>query len=92
MAPATVSLKRLPDGLPVVVFAVRDSIDVTRTYSWRLQQNFGAHNDYAADILALPSSAMVLVGTKDSVLIPEAILQALSGRPDSALQGRCGSA
>lgn len=59
------------DGLTVLVFAVqKDSSRVTRTYSWRMQQNFGVHDDYAADIRALPDSTLVLVGTEDSVLIP----------------------
>jgi alpha-beta hydrolase superfamily lysophospholipase len=59
------------DGLPVVVFAVRgDSDRVTRSYSWRMQQNFGADDDYAADILALPASTTVLVGTADTLLLP----------------------
>jgi pimeloyl-ACP methyl ester carboxylesterase len=45
---------RLWDGLPVLTFPVPENLDaVTRTYSWRLQQNFGAHPDYLADIRAI---------------------------------------
>lgn len=68
------------DELPVLVFAVRDSSDVTRTYSWRLQQNFGAHSNYAADILALPNSTAVLVGSKDSVLLPAELQEEFHSR------------
>jgi non-heme chloroperoxidase len=62
------------DGLPVIVFAMpSDSSRVTRSYSWRMQQNFGADDDYAADILALPGSTAVLVGAADSLLVPAAL-------------------
>lgn len=61
------------DGLPVIAFAVPDGTYTTRTYSWRMQQNFGAHNDYVADIRALPAATRVLVGTQDSILIPAAL-------------------
>jgi non-heme chloroperoxidase len=62
------------DSLPVVAFAVPpDSSGVTRTYSWRMQQNFGAHDDYGTDILALPDSSIVLVGTEDTILVPTAL-------------------
>jgi alpha-beta hydrolase superfamily lysophospholipase len=69
------------DGLPVVVFAVpSDSSRVTRSYSWRMQQNFGADEDYAADIRALPASTTVLVGSADSLLVPGALRREFQSR------------
>lgn len=70
------------DGLPVVVFAVpSDSSRVTRSYSWRMQQNFGADEDYAVDIGALPASTTtVLVGSADSLLVPAALRREFKSR------------
>ncbi len=60
---------RLWDGLPVLAFPVPGNLDaVTRTYSWRLQQNFGAHPDYLADIRAVARPARVYVGGADELL------------------------
>ena len=59
------------DGLPVVAFAVSPGEPtVTATYSWRLQQNFGAHYDYIADIRAASKSMQVLVGSTDELILP----------------------
>jgi non-heme chloroperoxidase len=60
---------RLWDGLPVLAFPVPGNLDaVTRTYSWRLQQNFGAHPDYLADIRAVARPVHVYVGGADELL------------------------
>jgi len=60
------------DGLPVLAFAVPPSDpSVTATYSWRLQQNFGPHYDYIADIRAVPKSTEVFVGSSDELFLPE---------------------
>ena len=60
------------DGLPVLAFAVppNDPL-VTATYSWRLQQNFGPHYDYIADIRAVPKSTEVFVGSSDELFLPD---------------------
>jgi pimeloyl-ACP methyl ester carboxylesterase len=72
------------DGLPVLAFAVPPDVNsVTRTYSWRMLLNFGAHNDYMADIRDLASSATVLVGTQDDLLLPDALRKEFQfARPD----------
>ena len=44
---------------------------MTRTYSWRLQQNFGAHPDYLADIRAVARPVHVYVGGADELLDAE---------------------
>jgi non-heme chloroperoxidase len=63
---------RLWDGLPVLAFPVPGNLDeVTRTYSWRLLQNFGAHPDYLADIRAVARPAHVYVGGADELLDAE---------------------
>lgn len=60
------------DGLPVIAFAVPPNVaSVTQHYSWRLQQNFGAHDNYLADIRAVTRPMRVYVGTADELLIPE---------------------
>jgi pimeloyl-ACP methyl ester carboxylesterase len=60
------------DGLTVLAFAVPPSDpSVTATYSWRLQQNFGPHYDYIADIRAVPKSTEVFVGSSDELFLPE---------------------
>jgi non-heme chloroperoxidase len=57
------------DGLPVLAFPVPTNLDsVTRTYSWRLQKNFGAHDDYLADIRRAARPVEVFVGGADEVL------------------------
>jgi non-heme chloroperoxidase len=60
------------DGLPVIAFPVPADMDsVTRTYSWRLQRNFGAHEDYLADIRGAARPVQVYVGGADELLDAE---------------------
>ena len=60
------------DGLPVIAFPVPADMDsVTRTYSWRLQRNFGAHEDYLADIRGATRPVQVFVGGADELLDAE---------------------
>ena len=60
------------DGLPVITFPVPADMDsVTRTYSWRLQRNFGAHEDYLADIRGAARPVQVYVGGADELLDAE---------------------
>ena len=57
------------DDLPVLSFPVSPNSDsVTRTYSWRLQRNFGAHDDYLADIRGAVRPVEVYVGGADELL------------------------
>jgi pimeloyl-ACP methyl ester carboxylesterase len=60
------------DGLPVITFPVPSDVDsVTRTYSWSLQRNFGAHENYLADIRAATRPVQVYVGGADELLDAE---------------------
>jgi len=60
------------DGLPVITFPVpADQESVTRTYSWRLLQNFGADYDYLADIRRAARPVQVFVGGADEILDAE---------------------
>lgn len=60
------------DGLPVISFAVPPNLtEVTRNYSWRLQQSFQPHNDFLSDIRAISKPMLVLVGGADQLFIPE---------------------
>jgi pimeloyl-ACP methyl ester carboxylesterase len=60
------------DGLPVISFAVPENLSsVTRNYSWRLLQNFGAHANYLSDIRAISRPTSVYVGAADELLVPE---------------------
>jgi hypothetical protein len=72
------------DGLPVLAFAVPPSDPlVTATYSWRLQQNFGPHYDYIADIRAVPKSTEVFVGSSDELFLPDQMQKLFyTQRPD----------
>jgi len=57
------------DGLPVLAFPVPSNLaTVTQTYSWRLQKNFGAHDDYLADIRRAARPVKVFVGEADELL------------------------
>jgi pimeloyl-ACP methyl ester carboxylesterase len=57
------------DGLPVLAFPVPANTDsVTRTYSWRLQKNFGADDDYLGDIRRTNRPVQVFVGRADELL------------------------
>jgi non-heme chloroperoxidase len=56
------------DGLSVLAFPVPENTDsATRTYSWRLQRNFGADDDYLADIHRAVRPVQVLVGGSDEL-------------------------
>lgn len=72
------------DGLPVIAFPVRADLDsVTRTYSWRLQLNFGADQDYLADIRRAARPVRVYVGGVDELLDAEKLKNEFqSQRPD----------
>jgi len=72
------------DGLPVVAFAVPpDEPSVTATYSWRLQQNFGPHTDYIADIRGAAGRMRVFVGSSDELFLPDEMQKLfLAQRPD----------
>lgn len=72
------------NGLAVLSFAVPPTEpSVTATYSWRLQQNFGPHDDYLADMRAASGSMHVLVGAEDELLLPDQMRKIFhSQRPD----------
>ena len=60
------------DGLPVLAFPVPANTEATtRTYSWRMQRNFGADDDYRADIRRTVRPMRVFVGGSDELLDPE---------------------
>jgi len=54
------------DGLPVIGFAIERDVGLTGEYSHRLLNAMNT-TDYAADLLATPSSVTVVVGEKDEV-------------------------
>jgi alpha-beta hydrolase superfamily lysophospholipase len=57
------------DGLPVLAFPVPENIDATtQTYSWRMFRNFGAEDDYLADIRRTVRPMQVFVGGSDELL------------------------
>jgi non-heme chloroperoxidase len=57
------------NGLPVLSFPVPAHIDAaTRTYSWRMYRNFGADDDYLADIHRAARPMRVFVGGSDELL------------------------
>jgi pimeloyl-ACP methyl ester carboxylesterase len=60
------------DDLPVLTFPVPANIEATtRTYSWRLCKNFGADDDYLADIRRVARPMQVFVGGSDELLDAE---------------------
>jgi pimeloyl-ACP methyl ester carboxylesterase len=60
------------DGLPVLAFPVPANIEgTTRTYSWRMQRNFGADDDYLADIRRAVRPMRSFVGGSDELLDAE---------------------
>jgi non-heme chloroperoxidase len=60
------------DGLPVLAFPVPPNIEAaTKTYSWRMYKNFGADDDYLADIRRAARPIRVLVGGSDQLLDAE---------------------
>jgi non-heme chloroperoxidase len=57
------------DGLPVLAFPVPANIEgATRAYSWRMYRNFGADDDYLADIRRVARPMRVFVGGSDELL------------------------
>jgi alpha-beta hydrolase superfamily lysophospholipase len=72
------------DGLPVLAFPVPEDVDsTTRAYSWRMQRNFAADDDYLADIRRVGRCVQVLVGGSDEILDPEKLKSEFkSQRPD----------
>ena len=57
------------NGLPVLAFPVPASIEAaTRTYSWRMYKNFGADDDYLADMRRTVRPMRVFVGNSDELL------------------------
>jgi len=57
------------DGLPVLAFPVPANIEAaTKTYSWRMYKNFGADDDYLADIRRAARPMQVFVGGSDELL------------------------
>ena len=57
------------NGLPVLAFPVPGNIEATtRTYSWRMYKNFGADDDYLADIRRAVRPMHVFVGGSDELL------------------------
>jgi len=60
---------RIWNGLPVLAFPVPANIEAaTRTYSWRMYKNFGADDDYLADIRRAVRPMRVFVGDSDELL------------------------
>jgi len=71
------------DGLPVVAFPVSaHSNFVTQTYSWRLQQNFGAHDQYLDDIRRVRRPMEVFVGRSDELLDAARLSSEFASRAD----------
>jgi pimeloyl-ACP methyl ester carboxylesterase len=60
---------RFWNGLSVLAFPVPANIEATtRTYSWRMYKNFGADDDYLADIRRTARPMRVFVGGSDELL------------------------
>lgn len=60
------------DGLPVLAFPVPANIEATtKIYSWRMVKNFGADDDYLADIHRAVRPMRVFVGGSDELLDAE---------------------
>ncbi len=73
------------DGLPVVAFAVPPNMAfVTRTYSLRMQQNFGPHEDYLADIRSVSRPMRVYIGSADQLFIPEKMQEVFQSQRSDA--------
>jgi non-heme chloroperoxidase len=80
------------DGLPVLAFPVPANIEATtRSYSWRMQRNFGAHDDYLADIRRAGRPMRVVVGGADEILDAEKLQAEFQSQrsdvPVSIIQG-----
>ncbi len=68
------------DGLPVIAFnkpAGAWNGTETLAYSWRLNSSYHPRNDYASDVKAMPSNALILVGEKDEAVDGVALLDLL---------------
>ena len=62
------------NGLPVLAFPVPGDIEeTTREYSWRMYKNFGADDDYLADIRRAGRPMQVFVGDSDELLDAQAL-------------------
>lgn len=60
---------RIWNGLSVLAFPVPANIEAaTRNYSWRMYKNFGADDDYLADIRRTVRPMQVFVGGSDELL------------------------
>lgn len=60
------------NGLPVLAFPVPADLEATtRVYSWRMYKNFGADDDYLADIRRVVRPLQVFVGGSDELLDAE---------------------
>ena len=60
---------RIWNGLSVLAFPVPANIEAaTSTYSWRMYKNFGADDDYLADVRRTARPMRVFVGDSDELL------------------------
>lgn len=61
----------------------------TLGYSWRLMTNFNLHDDFKADLTALPQTAMTLVGRDDEAMNAEAFPYLFNeiGKPVEVIDG-----
>lgn len=68
------------DGLPIIAFNKPASAwngTETLAYSWRLNSSYHPRNDHGADVKAMPSNALILVGDKDEAVDGVALLDLL---------------
>ena len=68
------------DGLPIIAFnkpAGAWNGSETLAYSWRLNVSYHPRNDYEADVKAMPSNSLMLVGDKDEAVDSTALLDLL---------------
>lgn len=68
------------DGLPIIAFnkpAAAWNGTETLAYSWRLNLSYHPRNDHAADVAAMPSRSLILVGDKDEAVDGSALLDLL---------------
>lgn len=72
------------NGLPVLAFPVPADLEATtRSYSWRMYRNFGAHDDYLADIRRAVRPMRAFVGGADELLDATALAREFhSQRPE----------
>jgi pimeloyl-ACP methyl ester carboxylesterase len=60
------------NGLPVLAFPVPAGIEATTAwYSFRMEENFGPHSNFRADIRAIGKPTHVFVGGRDELFLPE---------------------